>query len=344
MFYQHLPHTDLHVSRICLGTMTFGIQNSEAEAHQQLDYAVSRGINFIDTAEMYPVPPSPETQGLTEQYIGSWLAGRGDREQLVLASKVAAPSGPSGSIRPDMKLDHANIEAALNASLERLGTDYLDLYQVHWPERKTNFFGQLGYQHSDDDSTDLLETLQALAAQVKAGKVRYIGISNETPWGAMRYLQLAAEHDLPRMVTIQNPYNLLNRTFEIGLAEIAHREGMPLLAYSPLAFGALSGKYLGGNWPEGARMTLYKRFARYFTPQGIAATQAYVELAQQHGMDAAQMALAFVNSRSFLGANIIGATTLEQLERNIDSATLELGAEVLEAIDAIHTQIPNPCP
>jgi aryl-alcohol dehydrogenase-like predicted oxidoreductase len=325
--------------------MTFGEQNCEADAHAQLDYAVSRGINFIDTAEMYPVPPMASTQGLTERYIGTWLKDRSDRDKLIIATKVAAPGGPSDHIRPNMALDRQNIFAAVDASLKRLQTDYIDLYQVHWPHRSTNFFGTLEYRHDpDESSTPILQTLQALAELVAAGKVRYIGVSNETPWGVMQYLKLAEQHDLPRIATIQNPYNLLNRSFEIGLAEIAHREGVELLAYSPMAFGALSGKYLDGQWPEGARMTLYKRFSRYFNDRGIEATRAYVELAREHGLDPAQMALAFVNDRPFLASNIIGATRMTQLKQDIDSIDFQLSAKQLAAIDKIHQSHPNPCP
>ncbi|WP_305857655.1 NADP(H)-dependent aldo-keto reductase [Balneatrix alpica] len=345
MQYHPIPHSDLKVSKICLGTMTWGEQNSEAEAHQQLDYALAAGVNFIDTAEMYPVPPQQSTQGRTESYIGSWLAKTGKRADIVLATKVAGPADMVRYLRPQQQLDKRNIQLALEASLKRLQTDYIDLYQVHWPSRQTNFFGKLNYQATDEaEVTPILETLEALAEQVKAGKIRYLGLSNETPWGVMEYLRLAREHNLPRVISIQNPYNLLNRSFEVGLAEIAHREGVELLAYSPLAFGALSGKYLKGQWPQWARMTLYKRFARYFTEQGIAATEAYVALAQQHGLSPAQMALAYVNQRPFVAANIIGATSLEQLQENLGSLTLELSAELLEQLEALGRQYSNPCP
>ncbi len=265
MHYHRIPHSTLEVSQLGLGTMTFGEQNSEADAHAQLDLAIRSGINFIDTAEMYPVPPRPETQGLTEQYIGSWLKQRGSRDKIILASKVAGPSrGNDASIRPDMALDRKNIRAALDASLKRLNTDYLDLYQLHWPQRQTNYFGKLGYQYSETTAqVTLLETLEALTEQVRAGKIRYIGVSNETAWGVMRYLQLAEKHELPRIISIQNPYSLLNRSFEVGLAEISQHEGVELLAYSSLAFGTLSGKYLNGAQPAGARNTLFTRFTRY---------------------------------------------------------------------------------
>jgi aryl-alcohol dehydrogenase-like predicted oxidoreductase len=344
MQYTKLPHSTLEVSKICLGTMTFGEQNSQADASNQLDYALERGINFIDTAEMYPVPPNDETQGLTEQYIGNWLEKSGKREKIVLATKVAGPSRVN-HIRPHMALDHRNIHQAIDDSLARLKTDYIDLYQLHWPQRQANYFGKLNYEEADShDDIPLIETLEAMSDLVKAGKVRYIGVSNETPWGLMTYLRLAEKHDLPRMVTIQNPYSLLNRSFEVGLSEISHFEGVQLLAYSPLAFGALSGKYLNGARPDGARCSLFDRFQRYFTPQGIKATQAYVKLAQDVGLDPAQMALAFVNQRPFVGANIIGATTMEQLKSNIDSIDITLSADVLAKIDEIANTYSNPCP
>lgn len=285
MQYHRIPHSSLEVSVLGLGTMTFGEQNSEADAHAQLDYALAAGVNLIDTAELYPVPPRPETQGLTESYIGSWIKARGNREKIVLASKVSGPvRGTDSSIRPQQALDRKNIRAALDASLKRLNTDYLDLYQLHWPQRATNCFGKLNYQYTDDKATvTLLETLEALTEQVRAGKIRYIGVSNETPWGVMRYLQLAEKHELPRIVSIQNPYSLLNRSFEIGLAEISQHEGVELLAYSSLAFGTLSGKYLNGAKPAGARNTLFTRFNRYSGQQTQRAIAEYVALAKNTG-------------------------------------------------------------
>ncbi len=344
MLYHTLPHTNLEVSKICLGTMTFGQQNSEAEAHQQLDLALDMGVNFIDTAEMYAVPPTKETQGLTEKYIGSWLSKSGKRDKVVLATKVAGPRNIP-YIRDNMALDRRNIRQAVDDSLSRLQTDYIDLYQVHWPQRHVNSFGKLNYHHQDENSgVTLLDTLDALAELVREGKIRHIGVSNETPWGVMSYLRLAEKHSLPRIVTIQNPYNLLNRSFEVGLSEISHQEGVELLAYSPLAFGALSGKYLNGAKPEGARCTRWERFVRYFTEQGQAATLAYVNLAQESGLDPAQMALAYVNSRPFVASNIIGATSLEQLRANIESVNLTLPEPVIERIEEIGVQYSNPCP
>ncbi|MGB0712722.1 MAG: NADP(H)-dependent aldo-keto reductase [Gammaproteobacteria bacterium] len=345
MEYRPLGTTPLKVSVICLGTMTWGQQNTEAEAHSQLDLAVERGINFVDTAELYSVPAKAETQGRTEECIGTWLAKTGRRDDIILASKVAGP-GPGwvDHIRGGPRLDRDHIQRAVDASLERLRTDYLDLYQVHWPERETNYFGKLGYRHDPSlDGTPIEETLEALQGLVEQGKVRHIGLSNETPWGVARYLEVAKEKGWPRIQSVQNPYSLLNRTFEVGLAEFAHRERTGLLAYSPLAFGVLSGKYLDGGGPRD-RLTLFPKFDRYSNEQAVAATRAYVALAREHGLDPARMALAFVNSRPFLTSNIIGATTIEQLESNIASAELVLGDEVLEGIEAIHTRQPNPSP
>ncbi|UUM30142.1 NADP(H)-dependent aldo-keto reductase [Vibrio japonicus] len=344
MQYNKLPHSTLEVSKICLGTMTFGEQNTQQEAFEQLDYAVERGVNFIDTAEMYPVPPKEKTQGLTEEYIGNWLKHSGKREKVVIATKVSGPRNVP-YIRDNMSLDRRNIHLAIDDSLKRLQTDYVDLYQIHWPQRQTNCFGQLNYPFPDtQEEVTLIETLDALADLIKAGKVRYIGVSNDTPWGVMSLLRLAEKHELPRIVSIQNPYNLLNRSFEVGLSEISHYEGVQLLAYSPLAFGCLSGKYLGGEKPAGARCTLFERFVRYFTPQGIKATEAYVNLAREHGLDPAQMALAFVNQRPFVASNIIGATNLDQLKSNIDSLDVVLTDELLQGIQEIGTTYSNPCP
>ncbi|ELH4236136.1 NADP(H)-dependent aldo-keto reductase [Vibrio fluvialis] len=344
MQYTKLPHSSLEISKLCLGTMTFGEQNTQAEAFNQLDYALERGINFIDTAEMYPVPPKAETQGKTEEFIGNWLEKSGKREKVVLATKVAGPRNVP-YIRENMALDHRHIHQAIDDSLSRLKTDYIDLYQLHWPQRQTNTFGQLNYPYPDQqEEVTLIETLEALSDLVRMGKVRYIGVSNETPWGLMTYLRLAEKHDLPRMVSIQNPYNLLNRSFEVGLSEISHYEGVKLLAYSPMAFGVLSGKYLNGARPTGARCSLFERFQRYFTPQGLKATEAYVNLAREFGLDPAQMALAFVNQRPFVASNIIGATNLQQLKSNIDSLELELSEELLLKIQEIGTLYSNPCP
>lgn len=346
MQFKQLGRTDFKVSLLCLGTMTWGEQNTEAEAHMQLDYAADAGINFIDTAELYPVPPKVETQGRTEEYLGTWLHRRKDRDKLIIATKVCAKADWIPYIRNGSAcLDRKNIEAALNSSLRRLQTDYIDLYQLHWPERDTNFFGKLGYYHvPEKDGVPIEETLAVLDGFIQSGKIRYLGISNETPWGIAEYLKVSGQKGLPRIVSIQNPYNLLNRTFEIGAAEFAHREDTGLLAYSPLGFGVLSGKYLNDTWPEGARLTLFDRFSRYTGPEGTQCTGAYVELARNNGLDPAQMALAFVNSRPFLTSNIIGATSMEQLKMNIASIDIKLSKELLRAIEEIHTRQPNPCP
>jgi aryl-alcohol dehydrogenase-like predicted oxidoreductase len=347
MQYRKLGNTDIDVSVICLGTMTWGEQNSEPEAFDQMDYALHRGVNFFDTAELYPIPPRAATYGRTEEILGNWLAQRGTRQQVVLASKIA---GPGEDWLPHIRqgrtrFESGNIEAALNASLKRLQTDYLDLYQLHWPERRTNYFGQLGFEPPDADAfTPIAQTLEALERQVRAGKIRYVGLSNETPWGVMRFLQVADELNLPWTVSVQNPYSLLNRSYEIGLAEISWRERCGLLAYSPLGFGVLSGKYVGGARPLGARLSLFPDYTRYSNPAAEAATARYVALARKHGLDPAQMALAFVNSRPFLTSTIIGATRMEQLRSNIDSIDLTLSQAVLEGIEAIHERHPNPSP
>jgi aryl-alcohol dehydrogenase-like predicted oxidoreductase len=347
MIYRALGDTGIQVSALCLGTMTFGEQNDEREAFDQLDMALDAGINLIDTAEMYSVPPRAETQGSTETIIGRWLSSRGCRDRVVLATKVA---GPGGDWLPYIRgggnhLDRRNILAAADESLQRLQTDVIDLYQLHWPERQNNRFGQRGYTHHEDpEETPLLETLQALGELVDAGKVRHVGVSNETPWGVMRYLQLAEAHELPRMVSIQNPYSLLNRTFETGLAEVSLRENVGLLAYSPLGFGVLSGKYLQGRRPANARLTLFPDYQRYSSPQAQKATHDYVTLARDHGLDPAQMALAYVTSRPFVTSNIIGATTLEQLASNLASIDVTLGSDLLEDIETIHERHPNPSP
>lgn len=345
MEYKLLGGSDLNVSRLCLGTMTFGQQNSEAEAHEQLDYAVSQGINFIDTAEMYPVPPMAETQGRTEQYIGSWLKARGNREKLTIATKIAGPAEMARHIRPDLHHNKANLRAAITSSLQRLQTDYIDLYQLHWPERATNFFGQLNYQHQPEmDGTPILETLEALKELVDEGLIRYVGLSNEVPWGVMKFLSYAEALGLPRVVSVQNPYNLLNRKDEVGLTEILLREKVELLPYSPLAFGTLSGKYLDGSAGPNDRINQFPRFSRYFTENGLKATAEYVQLAKDHGLDPAQMALAFVNDQPFVGSNIIGATSMAQLKSNIASIDLKLSDEVLAEIEVIGARFSNPCP
>ena len=344
MQYSTLGYTGIQVSKICLGTMTFGEQNTEQEAHQQLDYAVSQGVNFIDTAEMYPVPPIEKTQGLTEKYIGTWLHKNGKRKELVIASKVSGP-GMMPYLRNGPQLTAQQINSALHDSLKRLQTDYLDLYQVHWPARNTNYFGELGYTHQENESAAVIEDVYAcLVRAIEQGKVRFIGISNETPWGVMQYQISALKNSWPNIVSVQNPYNLLNRTFEIGLAEISHRENIGLLAYSPLGFGVLTGKYLNGMKPKNARLILFDRFTRYTNQIAEQAIQAYVDLAKRYHCSAAQMALAFLNTRPFLTASIIGATNLDQLKENIESINLQLSEELLNDIEVIHQKFPNPCP
>lgn len=347
MEFSELGNTSILVSKICLGTMTYGEQNTEKEAHEQMDYAITQGINFFDTAEMYPVPPQEHTQGKTEEYIGTWFKKTSKRKDIVLATKVAGP-GMMDYLRGGAQLIPEHINAALEESLKRLQTDYIDLYQIHWPARNTNYFGFLGYEHNQTESTaisvsQMEDAYACLVKAVEQGKVRHLGISNETPWGAMQYQLLAQKNSWPSMVSIQNPYNLLNRSYEVGLAEISHREQMGLLAYSPLGFGRLSGKYINAS-PANARITMYERFSRYNNKEGIAATAAYVDLAKQCGYTPTQMALAYVNSRSFLTANIIGATNMQQLKENIESINITLTVEVLEKIENIHKLHSNPCP
>lgn len=341
-----LGNTDIQVSILCLGTMTWGEQNTKKEAFEQLDYALNAGINFIDTAEMYPVPAIAKTYTETERIMGHWLKQRDNRNKIILATKVAGRAEWLPYIRDGKNcFDRNNIESALNESLQRLNTDYIDLYQLHWPDRKTNFFGRRGFEYdANDQPVPIVETLQIMADLVKSGKIRHYGLSNETPWGVMSFIKLAEQLDLPKPVSIQNAYNLLNRSYEIGLSEISHHETMGLLAYSPLAFGVLSGKYLNAAQPKDARLTLFKQFDRYNDDIASKATQGYVNIAKKYDLDPAQMALAYINSRSFLTSNIIGATTMEQLRSNIASADIELGSDVLGEIEAIHQSIPNPCP
>ncbi|WP_340077152.1 NADP(H)-dependent aldo-keto reductase [Leptobacterium sp. I13] len=345
MKYTKLPHTDIKVSKICLGTMTWGEQNTESEGHEQMDYAIEQGVNFFDTAELYSVPAKPETQGSTEKIIGNWFKKTGKRKEIILATKIAGPAEFTKHIRTGgFKKEELN--DAVNKSLQRLQTDYIDLYQLHWPERKTNFFSQRGYTHDLDDAWEdnFKEVLESLDQLVKAGKIRHVGISNEVPWGTMRFVEESRKHALPRMITIQNPYSLLNRTFEVGNAEVSIREGVGLLAYSSLAFGVLSGKYLGGKRPPNARITLFPNFSRYIGEKATEATQQYYDLAKENDISLAQMSLAFVNQQPFVTSNIIGATTIEQLKEDIDSIHVKLDNDLLEKINAIHNAIPNPAP
>jgi aryl-alcohol dehydrogenase-like predicted oxidoreductase len=347
MQYRPLGTTGLDVSLICLGTMTWGEQNSEAEAHAQLDRAMELGINFIDAAEMYPVPPKPETFGRTETYIGTWLKKRPEmRAKVILASKVTGANNSIGHVRDGKgRLDRANIVEALNGSLKRLQTDYIDLYQTHSTDRFVNAFGRLGYVHKpEQDGVPIEETLGVLGDLIKAGKLRHVGVSNETPWGVARHLAVAAAGQGPRIQSVQNAYSLLNRTYEIGLAEMSIRERCGLLAFSPLGMGVLAGKYLNGARPAGSRLTLFERFKRYSTPRAEPAAAAYVQVAREAGLDPAQMALAFVSGRPFLTSTIIGCTSVAQLEKNVASLKVPLSPDVLAAIERVHAGNPNPCP
>ncbi len=346
MKYTRLPHTDIKVSKICLGTMTWGRQNTEAEGHEQMDYALEQGINFFDTAELYPVPAKKELYAVTEEFIGNWFKKTGNRDKVVLASKIAGRGDYTKFIRTT-GFSRESIIKAVEGSLQRLQTDYIDLYQLHWPERNTNYFGQRGFNAHvidpwEDNVHQVLETLRDL---IEEGKIRHVGISNETPWGTMRFLEESKVHQsLPRMLTIQNPYNLLNRLFEVGLSEISTRENIGLLPYSPLGFGVLSGKYLTEIPPRKARVTLFPNYNRYSGETATQATQKYYDLAVENGLSLAQMALAFVNTRPFVTSNIIGATSMEQLKENIGSIDIELSDEVLDGIEEIHNTIPNPAP
>lgn len=344
MKFKKLGNTNIDVSLICLGTMTWGEQNTEQQAHEQLDYAIEQGINFIDTAEMYPVPPKPGTQGLTEQYIGNWLNKRGQRDDVIIASKVAGPGNGLKYLRNGPRLNKEHIHQAIETSLQRLQTDYIDLYQLHWPDRSTNYFGQLGYKANPEETiTPLFDTIRAINELVQQGKIRHWGFSNETPWGVMKALNICEQNGFVMPVSIQNPYNLVNRTYEVGLAEISHRENIGLLAYSPMAFGALSGKYLD-DAPADARLTLFDRFTRYTNAETVRAIRAYVTIAHDFGLSPAQMSLAFVNQQPFVHSNIIGATTMGQLKENIASVDVTLGEDVLKAIEAVHKSQPNPAP
>jgi len=344
-----LANTGILVPEICLGTMTFGEQNTQAEAFQQLEYALDQGLFFWDTAEMYPVPPKPETQGATETILGNWIAQRGQREQLFIASKIAGPSQGGSHIRDGQtRFTAAEISSAIDGSLKRLQSDYIDLYQLHWPQRPTNFFGKLGYGNAeaqqDTEITALEETLSALSDEIKKGRIRYIGLSNETPWGTLKFLHLAEKLGLEKFVSVQNPYSLLNRTYEIGMSEIAHYENVGLLAYSPLAFGYLTGKFRNGARPANARVTLFSRFSRYSNPESEWATEQYAQLAERHGLTLTQLSLAFIKQQFFVTSTIIGATNLDQLKENIQAFKIDLSAEVLQGIEDIHRQQPNPAP
>lgn len=345
MKYTTLPQTDIKVSKLCLGTMTWGNQNTQSEGFEQMDYALDQGINFFDTAELYPVPATTETYAETERIIGNWFQNTGNRDKIVLASKIAGPGDYTAHIRTNGFSPKALVDG-VNQSLKRLQTDYIDLYQLHWPERQTNTFGIRDYKHHPEDKwednfNDILHTLQGL---IKSGKIRHAGISNEKAWGTMRYLEESRKHDLPRMITIQNAYSLLNRVFEGDMSEIAIRENIGLLAYSPMAFGVLSGKYIKNQAADNSRLKLYPRFARYSSDQATEATKHYLKIAKKHNISLAQMALAFVTQQPFITSNIIGATNMTQLKENIDSIHLELDDSLLASINAVHEIFPNPAP
>ena len=347
-----LGNSGIKVSCLGLGTMTFGQQNTEKEAFTQMDCALSVGVNFFDTAEMYPVPPRKETYTRTEQFIGKWIKLRKCRGKIILASKVVGPTSDSramsGYIRDGINhLSSKNIKEALEGSLIRLGTETIDLYQIHWPDREINIFGKRDFKDPkiiESENAGIEEILETLEKLKISGKIRAFGVSNETPWGVMRYLSFAEKNGWEKVTSIQNPYNLLNRTFESGLAEISYRESVGLLAYSPLAFGILTGKYLDRKKPARARLTLYSRFQRYQTKNAVKATKEYVRLAVDHAFDPSQMALAFARTRPFLASVLLGATSVNQLETNLASVEIKLSEEVLQGIEEIHSRIPNPCP
>jgi aryl-alcohol dehydrogenase-like predicted oxidoreductase len=345
MQYTKLPNTDIKVSKLCLGTMTWGQQNTEVEGHEQIDFAREKGVNFLDTAEMYAVPSKPETQGRTEEIIGTWFKKSGKREEMVLASKVAGPDEAMKHIRENLGFSKDAIADALHKSLKRLQTDYIDLYQLHWPERNSNFFGKKAYEHEPNEAwkDNFKEVLETLNSFIKQGKIRQVGLSNESPYGVMRFLEESKKHGLPKMITVQNPYNLLNRKDEIGLTEVLHREQVGLFPYSPLGMGTLSGKHLNGI-QENSRLGLFPQYKRYSGEQAVKATRAYSEIAKNHDLNFAQMSLAFVNTRPFVTSNIIGATSLAQLQENIGSIDLELSEEIISEINKVHETHPNPAP
>ena len=345
MKYTTLPKTDIKVSKICLGTMTWGNQNTQDEGFAQMDLALDKGVNFFDTAELYPVPAEQKTYAETERIIGNWFEKTGNRDKVVLGSKIAGTGDYTAHIRTNGFSKEA-LNDAVNNSLKRLKTDYIDLYQLHWPERETNTFGVRDYNHKSEDKwkDNFNEVLNSLDDIIKSGKIRQVGISNEKAWGTMRYLEESKTNNLPRMITIQNAYSLLNRVFEGDMAEIAIREEIGLLAYSPMAFGVLSGKYVKGTAGDNTRLKLFPRFARYSGDKATEATKRYLKIAEDNDMTLAQMSLAFVTDRPFITSNIIGATSLEQLEENIDSVNITLSDDILKAINEVHAEIPNPAP
>jgi aryl-alcohol dehydrogenase-like predicted oxidoreductase len=345
MKFRKLGNTNLNVSLICLGTMTWGTQNSEKDAFEQMDYSIDQGINFFDTAELYSVPPTKDSYGKTETMIGNWFEKRKNRDKIILASKIAGP-GLDWIRGGKNSFSEKKIEEAIDNSLKRLKTDYIDLYQLHWPERSTNCFGRREYKvdKNEGEWNDFENVLQSLEKFIKNGKIRYIGVSNETPYGLSKYLEISKNKNLPRMMSVQNPYSLVNRTYEIGMSEISIREKCGLLVYYPLASGALSGKYRNGQMPKNARMTLFKGWERMLNPLAMKAYDEYYKLSKENNMTMVQLAQAFVNSRPFVTSNIIGATSMDQLKENIDSIKVELTEEIMEKINLIHNNNPNPAP
>ena len=346
MKYRTLGDTDLKISLICLGTMTWGEQNTQEEGFEQMDYAVEKEINFFDTAELYAIPPKEKTYGKTEEIVGNWFEKRKNRNKIILASKIAGPGLPwirgGGS-----QYSEKSIESALHESLKRLKTDYIDLYQLHWPERNTNYFGNLDYKHKEKERSwnSFESVLKVLKKFIDQGKIRYIGLSNETPWGFSKFLQTAKEQNLPKVISVQNPYNLVNRAYEVGMSEISIREKAGLLAYSPLAVGYLTGKYRNKQMPKNSRLDLfYDNYPRYHNLRTYDAVDEYFKIAQKHKISLAQLSLAFVNSRDFVTSNIIGATTMEQLKENIDSIKISLDQKIIEEINLVHENNPNPAP
>ena len=345
MNYRKLGNTDLKVSTICLGTMTWGEQNTQDEGFKQMDYALDQGINFFDTAELYAIPPRKETYGKTEEIIGNWFKKKNNRSKVILATKISGP-GLNWIRGGGNQYDKKNLNEAVNQSLKRLQTDYIDLYQLHWPERKSNYFGKLGYEHKDDNKWNNFEDiLISLNEIIKSGKINYVGLSNETAWGLSKFLEISKLKNLPKVVSVQNPYNLLNRTYEVGLAETSIRENSGLLAYSPLASGILSGKYRNGSLPEGSRMKLFgDRFPRYKTKNSINAVEEYYKIAKMHNLNLAQMSLKFCELQPFMTSVIIGATTMEQLKTDTESVNVNLSDEVVKQINEVQKIYTNPCP
>ena len=343
MEYNILPNSNIKVSKICLGTMTWGRQNNQQEAFDQMDCSIDKGVNFFDTAELYPVPATPDKYAITEEIIGNWFKQSKKRDKIILATKIAGPGDYTAHIRKT-GFKGNSIENALDGSLKRLKTDYVDLYQLHWPERITNTFGNRNYQYFNDSWEDNFEfILEKLKELIKIGKIRHIGLSNENPWGIMKFIEYSKQ-ELPKMITVQNPYSLLNRLFEVGSSEICKRENVGLLAYSPLGFGILTGKYFNGKMPKNSRLDLFPTLKRYSNENSIKAAKLYEEVAKKHNLSLTHLSLSFVNDRPFVTSNIIGATNLEQLKENIESINVKLSDEIISEINSINNKIPNPSP